>query len=132
MPDHAKSRGDAEPWNDETVLYVATDLTVWPIPKHLVHMLADDVTLEDKPFRRLDAPYYAYLRSRMECAKKAYKSFKMGLMRWEYLRQSFNAVHEWALGHIGHDALLDAMNDEEALASYAPPVPLEQTFGRRL
>ncbi|MBZ0272984.1 hypothetical protein K8I61_13175 [bacterium] len=73
-----------------------------------------------KVFRLLDAPYYAWLRRRMERAKKAFDAGKLPKETWESLRAKFGAVHEWAIDFIGEPALLDAIAtlDEK---SYPPP-----------
>lgn len=79
-----------------------------------------DIITGDTVFRLLDATYYAWLRRRMERAKKAFDAGKLPQATWQALRERFNGINAWAVAHFGEKALLDAMAtlDEK---SYPPP-----------
>ena len=79
-----------------------------------------DVISGDAVYRLLDAPYYAWLRCRMERAKKAFDTGKLPASTWQTLRERFNGIHEWAITHIGEKVLAEAVAhlDEK---SYPPP-----------
>jgi len=101
-----------------SALHVATDLRHIQVEDSLDH--PQDVLHADTVYRLLDASYYAWLRCRMERAKKAHDAGKLPLATWKTLRDRFNGIHEWAVTHIGEQALLDAIAhlDEK---SYLPP-----------
>ena len=90
-----------------TALRVATDLRHVQVDDSHGH--PQDVIHEGTVYRRLDALFYAWLRRRMERAKKAHDAGKLNRQTWETLRERFNAIHEWALSHIGEKALVDAI-----------------------
>ena len=75
---------------------------------------------QGKVFRLLDAPYYAWLRRRMERVKKAFDSGKLPREAWESLRSKFAAVHEWAIDFIGEPALLQAIKGLDEKTYQAP------------
>jgi len=78
-----------------------------------------DVIHDSTVYRLLDAPYYAWLRCRMDRAKKAFDAGKMPHATWQILRQRFNGIHGWAVSHIGEAALLQAiktLNEKSYLA----------------
>lgn len=76
-------------------------------------------------YRMLDASYYAWLRHRMENARKAHQSGRLNEPDFETLRIRFNAIHTWAIKHTGEDALRQALRTTN-LKSYVPPS--ERTF----
>ena len=90
-----------------TTLRVATDLRHVQVDDSHGH--PQDVIHEGTVYRRLDALLYAWLRRRMERAKKAHDANKLNRQTWETLRERFNAIHEWAVAHIGERALVDAI-----------------------
>jgi len=103
------------------ILFVATNLDSWE---------ADDIrfgyeVMLDVCYRQLDSPYYAYLRHQMTRVKEQHESGKISLQIYDGIRQRFNAVHIWAIEHIGEDKLqkaLVAFNSRK----YVPPS--EDTF----
>jgi hypothetical protein len=103
---------------NKNALRVATDL------RHIqVNDLSDhppDVIHEGTVYRRLDAQYYAWLRRRMERAKKARNTGKLNARTWETLRQRFNAINAWALKHLGEKALLTAIESLDEKSYVAP------------
>ena len=103
---------------NKTALRVATDLRHVQVDD--THDYPQDVIHGDVVYRRLDALFYAWLRRRMERAKKAHDANKLNRQTWETLRERFNGIHEWALSHIGEKPLVDAIAslDEK---SYLPP-----------
>ena len=103
---------------NKTALRVATDLRHVQVDDSYDH--PQDMIHEGTVYRRLDALFYAWLRRRMERAKKAHKAGKLSGPTWETLRERFNAIHEWAIAHIGEKSLVDAIAslDEK---SYLPP-----------
>jgi len=76
-------------------------------------------------YRMLDASFYAWLRHRMENARKAHQSGRLNEQDFETLRTRFNTIHTWAVRHIGEDALRRAIRTTN-VKSYVPPS--EQTF----
>jgi len=103
------------------ILFVATNLDSWE---------ADDIrfgyeVMLDVCYRQLDASYYAYLRHKMTQAKERHESGKMKPELFAELRTRFNAIHDWAVKHIGEKALLQTMQTTN-VKSYIPPS--EQTF----
>lgn len=101
----------------QPLLYVSTELDTWetcsPEPDQ-------DQICERCGCRRLDPEYYAWLRHRMEVAKQARQRGRLAAVQYQELRQRFNAVHFWAVAHLGEDVLLAAV---EALSpkAYQPP-----------
>lgn len=101
-------------------LFVATTLESWQTDQPRV--FARDVQINDTAYRRLDPEYYAWLRSKMNLAKLAANVGQLGQEEFNELRLKFNAVHEWAIEHVGEAALLDAVRNLDA-RDYTPPVP---------
>ncbi len=101
-----------------TAVRVASDLRHVPVDSPGDH--SQDIITSDAVYRLLDAPYYAWLRRRMERAKKAHDTGKLPAATWQTLRERFNGIQEWAVAHIGEKSLLDAVAhlDEK---SYPPP-----------
>lgn len=106
---------------DYHFLWVATDLDSFEEfdPRFGYEVGGDPV------YRMLDAPYYAWLRHRMENARKAHESGRLDDAAFETLRTRFNTIHSWAVRHIGEDALRRAVRTTN-MKSYVPPS--EQTF----
>ena len=106
---------------DYRFLMVATDLDSWE---------ADDPrfgyeVMLDVCYRQLDAPYYAWLRHRMENARKSHDAGWLNAEAYSLLRERFNVIHDWAVRHIGEEALRRAIRTTN-VKSYVPPS--EQTF----
>lgn len=106
---------------DYQFLMVATDLDSWE---------ADDPrfgyeVMLDVCYRQLDAPYYAWLRHRMENARKSHDAGRLDAEAYDLLRERFNIIHSWAVRHIGEEALRRAIRTTN-VKSYVPPS--EQTF----
>ena len=87
-------------------LFVATDLDSFETDTPEV--LAEDVTVSGRCYRRLDPAYYAWLRRQVALAKKALDGGKLAAAVFDSLRVAFNAVHAWAVKHLGEAALLAA------------------------
>jgi len=106
---------------DYQFLMVATDLDSWETddPRFGYELNCDPV------YRMLDASYYAWLRHRMENARAAHGSGRLDDQTFETLRERFNIIHDWALRHIGEEALKQAIRTTN-VKTYAPPS--EQTF----
>jgi len=79
-----------------------------------------DAITGDAVYRLLDAPYYAWLRRRMERAKTAHEAGKLPAATWQTLRDRFNAIHQWAITHLGEAALVAALTNLDE-KSYVPP-----------
>ena len=79
-----------------------------------------DVIHGDAVYRLLDATYYAWLRCRMDRAKKAFDAGKMPAATWQTLRQRFNGIHGWAVSHLGEPALVDALTNLGEKSYLAP------------
>ena len=102
-------------------LMVATNLDSWE---------ADDPrfgyeVVLDASYRQLDATCYAWLRHRMENARKAHESGAVDDTTFNTLREQFNVIHTWAVTHIGEDVLRTATRATN-VKTYVPPT--EQTF----
>jgi len=104
-----------------SLLYVATDLESWetnrPEPDQ------DDIC-ERCGYRRLDPPYFAWLRSMMVRARQARERAQLPDDEYELLRTCFNAIQEWARTRFGEDALLAAVR-AFVPGQYQPPAPWE-------
>ena len=103
---------------NKVALRVATDLRYVQINDSNDH--PQDVIHEGTVYRRLDAEYYAWLRRRMERAKKARNTGKLNARTWETLRQRFNALNTWALKHLDEKALLSAIESLDEKFYIAP------------
>ena len=103
------------------ILMVATDLDSWEAddPRFGYEVGGDPV------YRMLDASYYAWLRHRMENARAAHRSRRLDDQTFETLRERFNIIHDWAVRHIGEEALRAAIRTTN-MKSYV--APSEQTF----
>ena len=101
-------------------LFVSTALDTW-FTEHAA-AFARDVQINDIAYRRLDPEYYAWLRSRMMLAKKAATAGHLDAAAFGVLRVRFNAVHEWAVEHLGENRLLAAVLAPRA-GDYSPPAP---------
>ena len=76
-------------------------------------------------YRMLDASYYAWLRHRMENARKSRDAGRLDAEAFGLLRERFNIIHDWAARHVGEEALRRAIRTTN-VKSYAPPS--DQTF----
>jgi hypothetical protein len=99
-------------------LFVATDISHFEAAEPEVY--APDVRVNGRCFRRLDPPFYAWLRHKMTIAKKALDARRLSPASFEELRARFNEVHAWAVAHLGDAALVGAVKALDP-ASYAPP-----------
>lgn len=106
---------------DSPRLYVSTELDTWetstPEPDQ-------DAICERCGFRRLDPEYYAWLRQRMDVAKRARERGRLAAAQYQELRRRFNEVHFWAVKQFGEDALLAAVESPDP-GSYQPPAILD-------
>ena len=102
----------------ETALYAATNLESWETDEP--HHYARDVRVAGTCFRRLDTDYYAWLRHKMELAKKAAGSGRLPARSFEALRTRFNVIHARAMAHLGEEALRTAIRLLDP-KTYAPP-----------
>lgn len=112
---------DAEIVPDYHFLWVATDLDSF---EELDPRFGYEIGGEPV-YRMLDASYYAWLRHRMANAKSARDAGQLDSTGFNTLRDRFNIIHEWAVRHIGNDALRRAIRTANA-KTYIPPS--EQTF----
>jgi len=101
----------------QSLLYVATDLDSWetstPEPDQ-------DQICERCGYRRLDPEYYAWLRHRMEVAKRARERGRLPAAQYQELRRRFNEVHFWAVKQFGEERLLAAIQALDP-KRYLPP-----------
>jgi hypothetical protein len=103
-----------------TALFVATDLDHFETKDPQVY--AADVTICGRAYRRLDPPYYAWLRRRMASAKRALDAKRITAAAFDAMRALFNAVHAWAVRAFGEAALVAAAKAAYA-TRYEPPRP---------
>ena len=101
---------------DYHILWVATDLDSFEEndPRYGYELNCEPV------YRMLDGAYYAWLRHRMENAKKAHDTGRMDDETFEVLRARFNVIHTWAVQHIGEDTLRMAVRTTN-VKTYVPP-----------
>ena len=102
----------------ETALYAATNLKSWETDEP--HRFARDVGIARTCFRRLDPDHYAWLRHKMDLAKKAASSGRLSAQAFDTLRTRFNVIHAWAMEHLGDEDLRSAVCSLDPKA-YAPP-----------
>ncbi len=112
---------DGEVAPDYHFLMVATSLDSWE---------ADDPrfgheVMLDVCYRQLDAAYYAWLRHRTENARNTHEAGALDDATFNTIRERFNAIHAWAVRHIGDEALRRAIRITN-VKSYVSPS--EQTF----
>lgn len=74
----------------------------------------------DPVYRMLDAQYYAWLRHRMENARKSHDAGALDTESFGVLRDRFNTIHSWAVAHIGEENLRRAVRTTN-LKRYMPP-----------
>ena len=103
---------------NNAALRVATDLG--SVAAEPGNDLPQDVLHGNAVYRLLDADYYAWLRRRMERAKKAHNAGKLPLATWKTLRERFNGIHEWAVARIGEQSLVQGLANLDE-KSYQPP-----------
>src|SRR5882724_3352623 len=87
-------------------LFVATDLERFETSDPDVY--AADVAVSGRCYRRLDPPYYAWLRRSMALAKKALDAGRLAAAVFETLRAKFNEIHAWAVARFGEAVLVAA------------------------
>lgn len=99
-----------------SILMVATDLDSWEAddPRFGYEIGGDPI------YRMLDASYYAWLRHRMENARKSHDAGRFDAEAYNLLRERFNTIHDWAVQHIGEEALRRAIRTTN-VKSYVPP-----------
>ena len=103
----------------ETALYASTNLTFFETSQP--HDYGRDfVGVFGTCFRRLDPDYYAWLRHRMDLAKKRVGSGRLSAQAFDMLRTRFNEIHAWAIEHLGDEALRAAVQSLDP-KTYAPP-----------
>ncbi|MCE9635609.1 MAG: hypothetical protein K8T90_07885 [Planctomycetes bacterium] len=109
-----------EPNPPAAALYVATDLDSFEVAADAPY--AEDVTVSGRAYRRLDPPYYAWLRRQMAGAKRALDAKRITAAAFDVIRAPFNAIHAWALRAFGEAALVAAAKATDA-TKYQPPRP---------
>ena len=113
--------------------FVATNLSVYrgeDDPGHTGH--PTDLTVDGLPYRRLDPAYYAWLRSRMEKAKKAHQAGKLDAPSFAALRDKFNAIHDEAVRLFGESTLLHAVRSLDPKTYPAPTRCSEEEEASRI
>jgi len=80
-----------------------------------------DISIEDVCYRKVDPEYFAWLRHRMESARKRFEAGQLPKAAWDELRGRFNKLQEWAIGHYDRESLKKAVR-ELTPSNYAPPV----------
>jgi hypothetical protein len=99
-------------------LFVTTALTSFETDAGSLY--SDDVVIDGRCHRRLDARYYAWLRAQMVVAKNAAAAGRLAPASFASLRERFNVVHAWAVARFGEGALLAAVKSFDA-KTYRPP-----------
>ena len=110
--------------NTPNWLFVSTSLATWAPANP--EQFARDFQIDDTVYRKLDPEYYAWLRSRMAVAKRAATAGHLPTDAFEVLRVRFNAVHEWAVHHLGEDQLV-AVARAFRPRDYRPPMAEDET-----
>jgi hypothetical protein len=112
-----------------TTLFVSPDLTYFETASPGSY--ADDVTVSGVPHRRLDAAYYAWLRHKMDLARRAVAARRLSAATFEGLRERFNVLHALAVGRLGAPALAAAVKSFDP-RRYEPPRPDDDLGGARV
>ena len=108
------------PDSSSTTLYVATNLASFEAIERRPDTERGEEVRGGITYRRLDPAYYAWLRARMELAKRLRDDGRLATAAFEELRTRFNAMHAWAIEHFGQPALLRAVRETDA-SQYVPP-----------
>jgi len=111
-----------------TAPFVATNLSVYR--GEVNPDQSRDITLDGLPYRRLDPAYYAWLRSRMEKARKAWQSGKLDEASYSSLKEHFNAIHDEAVRLFGESTLLHAVRTLDPKTYPAPTRCSEESSPR--
>ena len=109
---------------EERALYVAIDFSFWEA--HDLKNLGQEIEINGRCYRRLDATYYAFLRACLHQAKKNPGHGEGSAVGFTHLMDQFGMIYSWALDWIGEqemDKAVARMNRQEALA-YQVPKPL--------
>ncbi len=104
--------------SNDAALWVGTDLDHFT--SEPPHVFADDVVISGVCYRRLDPPYYAWLRHRVARAKDVCDAGRLPPESFETIRERFGQVHAWALSHLGEDPLRAAVRAFDP-RTYEPP-----------
>ena len=99
-------------------LFAATNLESWETD--IAYGYARDVRIDGVCFRRLDPEYYAWLRHKMDLAKRAADSGRITAQAFDELRTRFNIIHFWATVNFEEEALRKAVQSLDP-KGYAPP-----------
>ena len=119
IPIRADDAPGKESRKRETALYASTNLTFFETNRP--HDYGRDyVAFFGTCFRRLDPDYYAWLRHKMDLAKKAASSGGITTETFDTLRTRFNVIHAWAIAYLEEEALCSALQSLD-LKTYAPP-----------
>lgn len=114
------SPSDPAPSPTAVVMYFAStslDLRQTDRPNEYPH----DIFIENVCYRKVDPEYLAWLRRRMEAAKRQFEAGKLPRAAWDKMRRRFNRLQEWAMTHYGAERLQAAVRDFQP-TSYKPPV----------
>ena len=79
-----------------------------------------DIFIGDVCYRRVDPEYFAWLRGRMESARRRFEAGGLSQTAWDELRARFNKLQEWVIrqyGQVALKAVIRAFNP----ANYIPP-----------
>ena len=80
-----------------------------------------DLYIGENCYRRLDPPYFAYLRRLMEGARTRHEKGLLSQDAYNTLRKRFNRVQTWAIRLFGQEPLLAAYR-QFSPRTYKPPV----------
>ncbi len=100
-------------------LYAATTLESWQTDSP--HHFARDVSLNGVCYRRLDPPYFAWLRHKMTMVKALHEAGKLSDDTWDILRERFNSLQQMAIEAFGKEVLQAAIRDFDPKC-YTPPI----------
>ncbi len=104
---------------DSGAIYAATTLESWQTDSP--HHFARDVGLNGVCYRRLDPPYFAWLRHKMAMVKALHEAGELSDATWDTLRERFNSLQEMAIEGLGKEVLQIAIRDFDP-KSYRPPI----------
>jgi hypothetical protein len=102
--------------NAHTHLWVATTLESFEDddPRYGYEVGRDPV------FRMLDAPYFAWLRARMNEAKTAHSNHRLSEDIYSQAVERFRNIYQWAVDNLGENALTTAVRTVN-VKLYVPP-----------
>lgn len=110
----------SEQSSEQTSLYVSTALDSFIADDDPGTIAARDITYRGARYRRLDADYYAWLKSRFDRAARAAAAGQLDAQTYQAARDKFKIIYEWATAHFGAEEISRAARQLIG-TNYDPP-----------